>query len=101
MTQMITVYGVPGSPYGRAVLSTLEEKHTRCQFVAVPPGGGMRSAAHLARHPFGRVPVLQHGDFSLRNAGDPALYRPRPAGRSAHAGRRPGGRAHGPAAQRE
>jgi glutathione S-transferase len=64
MTQMITVYGVPGSPYGRAVLSTLEEKRAHCHFIAVPPGG-MRSAAHLARHPFGRVPVLQHGDFSL------------------------------------
>lgn len=64
MTQAITVYGVPGSPYGRAVLSTLEEKQARCQFIAVPPGA-TRSAAHLARHPFGRVPVLQHGDFFL------------------------------------
>ena len=64
MMQPITVYGVPGSPYGRAVLSTLAEKRAHCQFIAVPPGS-MRSAAHLARHPFGRVPVLQHGDFSL------------------------------------
>jgi glutathione S-transferase len=64
MSPTITVYGVPGSPYGRAVLSTLEEKQARCQFIAVPPGT-TRSAAHLARHPFGRVPVLQHGDFCL------------------------------------
>jgi glutathione S-transferase len=27
--------------------------------------GGLRSPQHLSRHPFGRVPVLEHGDFRL------------------------------------
>jgi len=58
------VHSIPGSPYGRAVLVTLEEKGFPYRFHPVAPGA-TREAAHLARHPFGRVPVLEHGDFSL------------------------------------
>ncbi|HEV7985359.1 MAG TPA: glutathione S-transferase family protein [Steroidobacteraceae bacterium] len=58
------VHSVPGSPYGRAVLITLEEKGVRYRLAAVAPGTA-RTAEHLARHPFGRVPTLEHGDFSL------------------------------------
>lgn len=58
------VHSVPGSPFGRAVLATLEEKGARYSLAPVTPDG-LRAAPHLARHPFGRVPVLGHGDFLL------------------------------------
>ena len=56
------VHSIPGSPFGRAVCIVLEEKRARYRLAAVAPGT-LRSPEHLARHPFGRVPVLQHGDF--------------------------------------
>jgi glutathione S-transferase len=58
------VHTIPGSPYGRAVLATLEEKGARYRISAVTPGT-LRSPEHLARHPFGRVPVLEHAGFRL------------------------------------
>jgi glutathione S-transferase len=58
------VHGIPGSPYGRAVLIALEEKGARYRFQPVAPGT-QHTPAHLALHPFGRVPVLVHGDFRL------------------------------------
>ena len=58
------VYTVPGSPFVRSVLATLEEKGAPYRLAPVAPGTA-RSPEHLARHPFGRVPVLQHGDFWL------------------------------------
>jgi glutathione S-transferase len=59
-----TVHSIPGSPFGRAVLATLEEKGASCRFSSVAPGT-LRSPEHLARHPFGRVPVLEHDGFLL------------------------------------
>jgi glutathione S-transferase len=58
------VHSIPGSPFGRAVLATLEEKGAAYRLAVVPPGG-QRSPEHLARHPFGRVPVLEHDGFLL------------------------------------
>jgi glutathione S-transferase len=58
------VHSVPGSPFGRAVLATLEEKGTDWRLAALAPGGA-RSTEHLARNPFGRVPVLEHEGFVL------------------------------------
>ncbi|HZE53250.1 MAG TPA: glutathione S-transferase family protein [Bradyrhizobium sp.] len=58
------VYSVPGSPFGRAVLATLEEKAASYRLLPVVPGT-FRSPEHLARHPFGRVPVLEHDGFGL------------------------------------
>ena len=58
------VHSVPGSPYGRAVLAALEEKRAPWRLAPVTPGT-FQSEAHLARHPFGRVPVLEDGDFRL------------------------------------
>jgi glutathione S-transferase len=57
-----TVHSIPGSPYGRAVLATLEEKSAPYRLSPVAPGA-FRSPEHLARHPFGRVPVLEHEGF--------------------------------------
>jgi glutathione S-transferase len=58
------IHSVPGSPYGRAALMALEEKGAAYRFVAVKPGT-LRAPEHLALHPFGRVPVLEHGGFQL------------------------------------
>jgi glutathione S-transferase len=59
-----TLYGVPGSPYVRSALLGLEEKGADYRFSPIP-FGTTRSAEHLARHPFGRMPVIDHGDFRL------------------------------------
>jgi glutathione S-transferase len=60
----IVVYGVPGSPFVRAVQIGLEEKGAanRVQFVGPHE---IKGEEHLARHPFGRVPAFAHGDFRL------------------------------------
>ncbi len=60
----LTVHSIPGSPFGRSVLLALEEKGARYRFVRVAPGA-LKGAEHLALHPFGRVPVLEDGDFRL------------------------------------
>ena len=58
------VHLIPGSPFSRAVLATLEEKGAPYRVVPVMPGT-LRSTQHLGRHAFGRVPVLEHGGFRL------------------------------------
>jgi glutathione S-transferase len=58
------VHSVPGSPFGRAVLATLEEKGAAWR-LQTPGEGGMKGEAHMRRHPFGRIPVLEHDGFSL------------------------------------
>ncbi len=60
----IVVHSAPGSPYGRAVLIALVEKGVDHRFAPLSPGGA-RLEPHISRHPFGRVPVLEHGDFML------------------------------------
>jgi len=58
------VHSIPGSPYGRAVMVALEEKGIAYRLAALT-AGAHRQAGHLSRHPFGKVPVLEHGEFSL------------------------------------
>jgi glutathione S-transferase len=58
------VYSVPGSPFGRTVLATLEEKGASYRLSAVAPST-IKSQPHISRHPFGRVPVLEHKGFML------------------------------------
>jgi len=60
----IAVHSVPGSPFGRAVLATLEEKAVAYRFAAVAPGT-LRSEPHIARHPFGRIPVFEDDGFLI------------------------------------
>src|SRR5436190_10822729 len=55
----ITVYGIPGSPFLRSVEITLKEKDIPYQLHALAPGE-QKTPEHLARHPFGRVPTLEH-----------------------------------------
>ena len=60
----IVVHGVTGSPFVRSVLMGLEEKGLTYRTVALGPGI-LRGDEHLKRHPFGRVPVIDHGDYRL------------------------------------
>ncbi len=60
----ITIHGVAGSPYVRAAVLGLEEKGVSYRFAAMGMGEN-KSEAHLQRHPFGRIPAMEHGDFRL------------------------------------
>ena len=62
--QEFVVYSIPGSPFGRAVFAALEEKGASYRLSPVAPGT-FRLPAHLVRHPFGRVPAMEHGDYCL------------------------------------
>jgi glutathione S-transferase len=59
-----TIYAVPGSPYVRSALLGLEEKGCDWRLHAMP-FGAFKAPEHLTRHPFGRIPVMDHGDFRL------------------------------------
>ena len=58
------VHSIPGSPFGRAVFATLEEKGARYRLVPVATET-RKSEPHISRHPFGRVPVLEHNGYML------------------------------------
>jgi len=62
-TKMI-VYGVPGSPYVRAALLTLEEKGAEYELAAMALGT-LKQEPHLSRHPFGRIPAFEHDGWML------------------------------------
>src|SRR5213082_2769472 len=57
----VTVFGFPRSTFVKVVRLILTETE-------------MYAPVHLARHPFGRVPVLQHGDFVLYESSAIAAY---------------------------
>jgi glutathione S-transferase len=63
MTQFI-VHGIPGSPYVRSPLLVLEEKGLPWRLAALA-FGGQRTPEHTARHPFQKMPAIEHGDFRL------------------------------------
>ena len=55
------IYGNPASPYYRAVALTLEEKGVPFTNERLPSNG----AEHLKLQPFGRIPAIKHGDFTM------------------------------------
>jgi len=62
----ITLYGLPDSVYTRIAQLVLEEKKIAYRLENVDifgPEGAPDN--HLLRHPFGKIPVLKHGDFLL------------------------------------
>jgi len=63
MTEIV-IYGVPGSPFMRAVQAGLEEKGQSYRIEVLGPGE-TKGPGYLEKHPFGRVPVIEHGDFRL------------------------------------
>ena len=58
------VHAIIGSPFARSVLAMLEEKGADWNLSPLGPGT-LKEPAHLERHPFGRMPVLDHEDFRL------------------------------------
>src|ERR1051325_347014 len=72
MTEDIVLYGFQRSTYVNVVRLVLHAKGL--PFVFHDTETEMYSAAHEARHPFGRVPVLRHGDFWLYETSAIALY---------------------------
>ena len=63
MSQPI-IHGIAASPYTMAALLGFEEKGVAYALAAMQPGE-QKGPAHLARNPFGRVPVLEHDGLML------------------------------------
>src|SRR5262245_1882390 len=57
----IIIYGVPQSSYVRTVLFTCGEKSVPHRLEPIQ----LHSDAHLALHPWRRVPIMRHGDVQL------------------------------------
>ena len=68
----VTVFGFQRSTYVNVVRLILTEKGV--PFAFHDTENEMYTPQHLARHPFGRVPVLQHGDFMLYETSAIAAY---------------------------
>jgi glutathione S-transferase len=68
----VTVFGFQRSTYVNVIRLILTEKGVPFRFHDTEDE--MYTPAHRARHPFGRVPVLQHGDFMLYETSAIAAY---------------------------
>ena len=60
----LVIYGVPGSPFVRAVQIAMEEKQAPWRMEAISPQE-TKGEAHLKRHPWGRMPAVEHDGFGL------------------------------------
>ena len=58
------IFGIDGSPFVRSVRMALEEKGQPYRLQFMKPGEH-RGEDYIRRQPFGRVPAIEHGDFSL------------------------------------
>lgn len=63
----LVVHGHPISTYTRAARLALEEKGVAYALATITPAE-MKSPEHLARHPFGKMPFLEHDGFWLYEA---------------------------------
>lgn len=63
----IVIHGIPGSPYVRMPLLTCEEKGAPYRLDPMT-FGTTKTPEHLARHPFGRIPFMEHDGFWLYEA---------------------------------
>src|SRR5258706_4633764 len=70
--ETVTLYGFQRSTYVNVARLVLHAKGVRFTFHDTE--NEMYTAEHLERHPFGRVPVLQHGNFRLYETSAIALY---------------------------
>jgi glutathione S-transferase len=71
----IVLYGFDGSTYVRTVRMLLAEKGAQYEQVAVNVlKGEPRQSEHMSRHPFGKVPVLDHDGFRIIETGAIAPY---------------------------
>lgn len=64
MSDSFVVHTIPGSPAARAVLAMLVEKGAPFRVNGLAPGAH-RAPPHLSRHPFGKMPVLEHDGMTL------------------------------------
>ena len=62
--QPVVVHGIPGSPYVRMPLLACEEKGAPYRLEAMQFGQN-KTPDYLAKHPFGRIPVIEHDGFWL------------------------------------
>jgi glutathione S-transferase len=58
------LHGHPASPFLRSACLGFEEKGVPYR-IARMEASDMRGEAHRQLHPFGRIPILQHGDYRL------------------------------------
>lgn len=70
---MIVIHTVPGSPFARVAMLACEEKGVPWRIEALAPGQH-KGAEHLKRHPFGRMPAIEHDGFWLYEAQAIARY---------------------------
>ncbi|MEN8195231.1 MAG: glutathione S-transferase family protein [Pseudomonadota bacterium] len=63
----IKIHGLPYSSYTCTVLMTCIEKGAPFELDAtgLSPISGARKRPHIDRHPFGRIPAIEDGDFQL------------------------------------
>jgi glutathione S-transferase len=59
----VKLYGIAGSPNVRGVMLALAEKGVDYELITVLPP--FKDPGHMARNPFGRVPVFDHDGFIL------------------------------------
>ncbi len=75
MANELTLYGFDGSTYVRTVRMILAAKGVEYDQVPVNVlAGEPRQAEHLARHPFGKVPVLDHDGLRILETSAIAPY---------------------------
>lgn len=75
MAKDIVLYGFDGSTYVRTVRMLLAEKGADYEQVPVNVlEGEPRQPEHLARHPFGKVPVLDHDGMRILETGAITRY---------------------------
>lgn len=60
----IVIHGIPGSPYVRMPILACEEKGVPWRLQALGFGQQV-SPEHLKRHPFGRIPAIEHDGFQF------------------------------------
>ncbi len=61
----LTIYGFKYSVYCRIISMICHEKGVAADWIEVNPFDGSAPADYGDLHPFGRVPVVVHGDFAL------------------------------------
>src|SRR3982074_1630719 len=66
----VEIYGIPRSSFTRVVRLVCEEKGIDYELKAAPP----LSPEVNAIHPFGKLPVMRHGDFALCESKAIATY---------------------------
>ena len=62
----IELYGSPNSTFVRTACMACEEKGVAYEIHSVGEGiADLKKPDHLARHPFGKIPAMRHGDVQL------------------------------------